>query len=306
MRADSGQSSPLRYRGRFAPSPTGPLHFGSLVAAVGSYLQARAREGEWLVRMEDVDTVRAVPGADRLILDTLLRFGMEWDQPVVYQSRRTRQYRAALDSLTDARWAYPCGCTRKEIGGPVYPGICRQGLAPGKSPRAMRVLTEGQSVGFDDAVRGQFIQDLESEVGDFVIHRADGLFAYQLAVVVDDADQGMTEVVRGCDLLDSTPRQIHLQRLLGVPTPTYVHLPVAVDGRGRKLSKQTRALPVDPRNPVPALHRALEFLGQRPPGDLRRAALTDLWDWAVLSWRLDGVPRQHAVRIGRYQPDSAE
>jgi len=295
--AHSDRPFTTRYRGRFAPSPTGPLHFGSLVAAVGSYLQARQAGGDWLVRMEDVDTTRSVPDADRAILDALIRFGMEWDAPVVYQTQRTRLYRAAMDSLTEEDWAYPCGCSRKEIGGPVYPGICRHGLPPGKAARSMRVRTEAQVVGFEDPLQGPFAQDLETEVGDFVIRRADGLFAYQLAVVVDDADQGVTEVVRGSDLLDSTPRQIHLQRLLGLPAPAHLHLPIAVDTTGCKLSKQTRALPVDPSHPVPMLHRALTFLGQAPPPELRRAALKELWEWAIRNWSLDKVPRRHAICV---------
>lgn len=247
--------------------------------------------------MEDVDTTRAVPDADRAILNALIRFGMEWDAPVVYQSRRTRLYRTAMDSLTEADWAYPCGCSRKEIGGPVYPGICRRGLPPGKAARSMRVRTEAQSVGFEDPLQGAFAQDLEAEVGDFVIRRADGLFAYQLAVVVDDADQGVTEVVRGTDLLDSTPRQIHLQRLLGVPAPAHLHLPIAVDATGCKLSKQTRALSVDPSHPVPTLHQALSFLGQAPPPELLRAPLKELWEWAIRNWCLDRVPRRHAICV---------
>ena len=288
--------SPATYRGRFAPSPTGPLHLGSLIAAVGSYLDARQRDGEWLVRMEDVDMPRTVPGADRDILDTLRRFGMEWDRPVVYQSRRTHLYRSALDSLTDDGWVYPCACSRKEIGGPVYPGTCRPGLAQGRSPRSMRVRTEGHCVGFEDAVQGAFSQALETDVGDFVVRRADGLFAYQLAVVVDDADQAITEVVRGSDLLDSTPRQIHLQRALGLPTPGFLHLPVAVDPSGSKLSKQSRALPVDADHPEPALHRALEFLGHPPPKELDRAPLRELWEWAIANWRRERVPRRLSIR----------
>ena len=285
------------YRGRFAPSPTGPLHLGSLIAAVGSYLDARGRDGEWLVRMEDVDTPRTVPGADRDILDVLRRFGMEWDQPVVYQSQRTRLYRTALDSLTDDGWAYPCACSRKEVGGPVYPGTCRPGLAPGRAPRAMRMRTEGHRIAFEDAVQGTFSQALETDVGDFVIRRADGLFAYQLAVVVDDADQAVTEIVRGSDLLDSTPRQIHLQRALGLATPEFVHLPIATDPGGSKLSKQTRAAPVDPEHPEPALRRALGFLGHPPPEEIAGAPLSELWEWAIGSWRRARIPRRLAIEV---------
>lgn len=301
----TGEPSVGPYRGRFAPSPTGPLHFGSLVAAVGSYLQARSRAGEWLVRMEDVDTPRTVPDADRDILETLASFGMEWDGPVLYQSRRSRRYGAALDGLSNARLAYPCGCSRRDIAGAVYPGFCRNGLAPGKSPRSIRVLTEGQRIAFEDRLQGPFTQDLDTGVGDFVIRRADGLFAYQLAVVVDDAEQGVTEVVRGSDLLDSTPRQILLQRLLGLPTPGYVHLPIAVDERGDKLSKQTRALPVDPRHPGPLLCQVLTFLGHQPPEELIHAPLPELWAWAIHVWRLEQVPRRHTLPALGPQPDDS-
>ncbi len=289
--------APAPYRGRFAPSPTGPLHFGSLIAAVGSYLDARHRGGECLVRMEDVDTPRTVPGADRDILHTLRRFGMEWDQPVVYQSQRARLYRSALDSLSDDDWVYPCACSRKEIGGPVYPGTCRPGLAPGRSPRSMRVRTQGHRIAFEDAVQGAFSQALETDVGDFVVRRADGLFAYQLAVVVDDADQAITAIVRGSDLLDSTPRQIHLQRALGLTTPDFVHLPIAVDSTGSKLSKQTAAQPVDAADPEPALRCALRFLGHPPPQELDMAPLPELWAWAIENWQRDRIPRRLAISV---------
>jgi glutamyl-Q tRNA(Asp) synthetase len=290
-------------RGRFAPSPTGALHFGSLVAAVGSFLEARSRGGEWLVRMEDLDTPRVVPGAADDILRTLEACGLHWDGELVYQSRRGEAYRAALVELEKTGVVYPCACTRKEIadssiagpGGPVYPGICRQGLAPGKSARALRVHTGGAVIGFVDRVQGPLCQSLETEVGDFVIRRADGLFAYQLAVVVDDAGQGVTEVVRGADLLDSTPRQIYLQGLLGLPRPSYLHLPVVVDHRGEKLSKQTLAQAVDVSRPVPVLVEVLTFLGQEPPQQLADAALEDFWQWAVAHWRPERIPRLRAL-----------
>ena len=294
---DAPEHARTPYRGRFAPSPTGHLHFGSLVAAVGSYLEARRRGGSWLVRMEDVDTPRTVPDCDRLILQALTRFGMEWDEPVVYQSQRIHLYRSALDSLTDEDWVYPCGCTRKEIGGSVYPGVCRRGLPPGKKPRAMRVRTEGQTISLEDPIQGNFAQALETEVGDFVVRRADGLFAYQLAVVVDDADQNVTEIVRGSDLLESTPRQLHLQQILGLPTPGHVHLPVAVDSAGNKLSKQTRALPVDPSDPEPALCRALDFLGHPPPEELVGAPVPELWEWAIAAWSISRVPRRRTIQV---------
>lgn len=287
------------YRGRFAPSPTGPLHFGSLVAAVGSFLDARTRGGEWLVRMEDVDTPRTVAGAADAILRALDACGFEWDGAVIYQSMRREAYAATLEALRGSGRVYACACSRREVAdsattgieGPVYPGTCRSGIPEGKSPRAQRVDTRGSDIAFDDLLQGRIAQQLERDIGDFVLHRADGLFAYQLAVVVDDAEQGITDVVRGADLLDSTPRQIYLQQLLGFATPRYAHLPVAVNAQGQKLSKQTLAAPLDERHPVPALVAALRFLGQEPPDGLATASVDELWQWAFETWRIDRVPR---------------
>lgn len=288
-----------KYRGRFAPSPTGPLHFGSLVAAVGSFLEARARGGEWLVRVEDLDPPRVAPGAADDILLTLEACGMEWDGSVAYQSARYDAYHCALHQLREKELVYPCACSRREIAdsavagreGQVYPGTCRGGIAREKSARALRLDTRGAVVTFDDALQGHATLDLEREAGDFVLYRADGVYAYQLAVVVDDAEQGVTDVVRGADLLCSTPRQIYLQQLLGLPQPRYAHLPVAVDATGEKLSKQTLAAPVDADNPLPALVAALSFLGQQPPRELARATIREFWDWALKNWKLERVPR---------------
>src|SRR3954471_12891151 len=239
------------YTGRFAPSPTGPLHMGSLIAALASWLDARAAGGRWLVRMEDLDRPRVLPGADDAILDALSRLGLQWDGEVVYQSKRHDLYRRALERL--GPHTYWCGCSRREIadsslglardGPPIYPGPCRTGAAG--APRVVRVRTSADTITFDDRLQGRQAQMLERDIGDFVLCRADGLFAYQLAVVVDDAEQGVTDVVRGADLLDSTPRQLWLQKLLGYPQPTYLHIPVAVNDQGQKLSKQTLAPPVD-------------------------------------------------------------
>jgi len=291
------------YRGRFAPSPTGPLHFGSLVAAVGSYLEARIHNGEWLVRIEDLDPPREMPGASEGILRTLEAYGFEWDGAVEYQSRRGAFYEAALEELRRAGLLYPCGCTRKEIAdsalagldGPVYPGTCRHGLAPGKAARAWRVRADTEDIGFEDAIQGSVYQNLQREVGDFVLKRADGYYAYQLAVVVDDADQGITHIVRGSDLLDSTSRQIHLQRLLGYPQPHYAHLPVAANAAGEKLSKQTRAAPLPTDKVVEKLWQALDFLGQQPDPELQDALLGDLWHWAHQHWHLAAIPRQRSI-----------
>jgi glutamyl-Q tRNA(Asp) synthetase len=286
-----------RYRGRFAPSPTGPLHFGSLVAAVASFLEARTRGGEWLVRMDDLDPPRVAAGAAEDILRTLAACGLEWDGPVVYQSTRSAAYHCALHRLRGMRLVYPCSCSRREIAdsalagaeGPVYPGTCRGGIAPDRCARALRLDTRGATVAFDDALQGARVSALEGEAGDFVLYRADGVYAYQLAAVVDDAEQGVTDIVRGADLLASTPRQIYIQKLLGLPQPRYAHLPVAVDARGEKLSKQTRARAVDAARPLPALVAALTFLGQSPPRGL--ATVGELWAWALGNWKLERVPR---------------
>jgi len=282
------------YRGRFAPSPTGPLHFGSLVAAVGSYLDAKHHHGTWLVRIEDLDTPRCVAGAATDLLHTLDTFGLHSDEPVLYQSQRTAAYEQALQQLKHDDVVYPCCCTRKEIAdsalhgieGLVYPGTCRTGIPAGREGRAWRVRTNlnPSSIEFDDALQGLITQDLEREIGDFVVKRADGLFAYQLAVAVDDAFQGITHIVRGADLLASTARQIHLQRLQGSITPTYLHLPVAVNNNGEKLSKQTLASPVDVAHPVGTLLRVLSFLRQSPPADLANGDLQTVLDWAIQNW----------------------
>lgn len=287
------------YRGRFAPSPSGPLHFGSLVAAAGSFLEAKTQQGEWLLRMEDVDAPRCSQEAAGEILRALEACGLAWDGEVIWQSRRTQAYAAALEKLKAAGRVFPCACTRRELadsaiapdGAAIYPGTCRLGLPSGRAARAWRIAVGEARVSFDDAIRGPMVSDLASDAGDFILLRADGLFAYQLAVVVDDAAAGITHVVRGADLLASTARQIFLQQCLGVPTPNYAHLPVAVNAAGEKLSKQTRAAPVDVSRPGAAVFAALEFLGQRPPAELAGAAVPELWNWARANWRLDCVPR---------------
>lgn len=286
------------YLGRFAPSPTGPLHIGSLVAAMASYLDAKVHHGQWLVRIEDVDGDRNVAGADQHILASLQRCGMLWDGDVTWQSRRTGLYQQALLQLGEL--VYPCGCSRKEIADSqlsltgrqaqalIYPGTCRHGLAPGKSARALR-LKVPQSPHcvphFDDRWAGHVSQDLTDDVGDFVIKRADGFWAYQLAVVVDDGAQGITDIVRGADLLDSTPRQLYLQQVLGLPRPSYLHVPVVTNELGEKLSKQTGAQAFDQGAAPQQLLRdamlpAARFLGM----DLRVDSIEAFWRAAVPAW----------------------
>ena len=287
--------------GRFAPSPTGPLHFGSLVAALGSYLDARAHGGQWLLRIEDVDEARTQAGAVDAILAVLEDCGFEWDGGIEFQSRRTARYRAALEHLSSAGHLYPCACSRSEIadaetagdGARIYPGTCRLGLAPGRAARTHRVRTNAAPIEFTDRLHGTLTQCVEREVGDFVLLRADGYFAYQLAVVVDDAEQGVTDVVRGTDLIDSTARQIHLQRLLGLPQPRYLHLPVATTAAGEKLSKQTGAAPAGPQ----AIAHALAFLGHAPPAQLRAAPARELLTWGVAHWNLARLPTARAIAL---------
>ena len=289
-----------RVTGRFAPSPTGPLHFGSLVAAVGSYCLARHAGGKWLLRMEDLDTPRVVEGAADEILVTLERLGLCWDDAIVWQSRRTEAYVAALEALRQRGLVFGCACSRREIQvsaphpgeeGPVYPGTCRSGLRPGRTPRALRVRVPEEQVCFHDGVFGPQGQFLAQAVGDFVLRRADGPFAYQLAVVVDDAASGVTQVVRGADLLGSTPRQIYLHACLGNPVPAYVHLPLVTDARGEKISKRHGAIRVDRGEPGGRLIcQALDFLGQQVPAELHGAAAAELLAWGVDSFDMSRVP----------------
>lgn len=287
-----------RYRGRFAPSPTGDLHFGSLVAAVGSYLDARHHGGEWLVRIEDVDEPRTVPGASDEILRTLEAFGLRSDAPVVYQSQRKPLYEEALARLKQANAVYPCGCSRKDVGdSPSYPGTCRNGLPPGKDPRAWRMRVPDRLLHFEDRVMGARQGNPAIDGGDFILLRADGFFAYQLAVVVDDAEQGITHVVRGADLLESTCRQIALQDALGLARPAYLHLPIALSGEGEKLSKQRRARPVDRDCASFELYRVLCFLGQSPPWALQHAPVDRIREWAIANWNVSSIPRVYGAPV---------
>ena len=285
----------MHYTGRFAPSPTGPLHAGSLVAALASYLDARAHRGRWLLRIEDIDETRTLPGAAQDIIDTLAVFGMHSDGDIVWQSRRKALYEAAFARL--GTWGYPCACSRKEIadsrvnlaadGAAIYPGTCRHGLAPGRQPRAWRLRVPERDdpaamIRFDDRWQGTVSENLADAVGDFVLRRADGFWAYQIAVVVDDADQQVTDVVRGADLLESTARQIYLQRLLGVRTPRYLHVPVVANERGEKLSKQTGATALDLGDPVRELMNAAARLGMTVTPDAH--SLQGFWEAAVPAW----------------------
>lgn len=280
------------YRGRFAPSPTGPLHLGSLVAALGSWLRARQRNGVWLIRMEDIDPPREVPGAAADILKTLSAFGLESDEPVIHQSKRADVYRAEFARISPK--VYQCWCSRADLDafGGIHPATCVAPPDPSRAP-PWRVRVSSEPIGFVDQTFGPQAQNLRDEVGDFVVLRTEGWFAYQLAVVVDDDAQQITEVVRGADLLDSTPRQIYLQHLLGYPTPAYLHLPIVLGEDGRKLSKQDRAWPVDRIDPLPALRAALDFLSIQTGG--RTSRIDELLRSAIDQFdasRLLAIPRE--------------
>ncbi len=292
---------PDPYVGRFAPSPTGPLHFGSLVAATASYLQARVKNGRWLLRIEDIDPPRSQQGATDSILRALEKYGFEWHAEVIFQSQSHAAHEAALQSLLDRDLAYPCGCSRSDLAGEprgalgvIYPGTCRDGCHAADT--AIRLQTSDAPISFLDGLQGLQTQRLESESGDFVIRRRDGLIAYHLAVVVSDALEGITEIVRGIDLMDSTPRQIWLQRLLGYPTPNYLHIPVITHPNGDKLSKLTGAKPIPPHDAVPALFAALVALRQEPPETLLHERLPIVWQWSVENWRIDVLQGISAIR----------
>ena len=286
------------YIGRFAPSPTGPLHFGSLVAALASYLDARFNKGLWLVRIEDLDPPREQSGATNLILDQLLSLGLEWDNDVLFQSTRLNAYQSALHKISQKSLTYRCDCTRASIKerGPIYDGYCRtRDIAP-KHSFAIRIKTSSRKIGFQDEIRGHFNQDIGKEVGDFIVLRKDKLFAYNLAVVVDDEYQKISHVVRGGDLISSTPRQIYLQQSLDFKTPRYAHIPVAVNDQDVKLSKQNFSPGIEMKNSSSLIFQALHFLGQKPPNTLSRASTQELLQWAVCNWDIHAVPKLANIR----------
>jgi glutamyl-Q tRNA(Asp) synthetase len=314
------------YIGRFAPSPTGPLHFGSLVAAVASYCDAKANHGKWLLRMEDLDKPREVAGAADTILRQLEGFGFEWDEPLICQSQRSDIYQEYFDQLKQNGFVYSCTCSRKEIAdsaiasgieGVIYLKTCfkkSQDLSTSENNASAGRMDTGlwrinvddaQIISFNDAIQGTISQHLARDVGDFVLQRKDGFFAYQLAVVVDDALQNITHIIRGADLLDSTPRQIYLQQLLGFNQPnftklSYAHVPVAVNAQNEKLSKQTLAKPITPEAAPVLVFEVLQFLGQQPPPEIKNATLAETWRWAIANWQLENVPKSRSAR----QPES--
>ncbi len=295
---------PTIYRGRFAPSPTGPLHKGSLVAAIASYLEARKHNGKWLIRMEDVDELRNVKNADSSILHSLEAFGFEWDEEVIYQTQRKQAYASALEALQQNKLIYPCTCSRKilraqaeqkkiQIGpfGKIYPGTCVNKTFSKLNPEdySIRLKVNDHVIEFNDALLGNHKQQLKNDLGDFIIRRRDGLFAYQLAVVIDDAYQNITHIIRGEDLLDSTTRQIYLQHCLNFTTPAYTHLPLIRCKRGDKLSKQTGAKSIGEKADIPLLVDCLKFLDQKPPDTLHYESLNNVWQWAKQHWELNKI-----------------
>ena len=287
------------YRGRFAPSPSGPLHLGSLYTAIASYLEAKQRQGEWLLRIEDLDPPREPVGTTDDILRTLEHYGFQWDGEVTYQSQRHEHYQNALNILTTQDLIYPCTCSRKHLQahsrqgtyGLIYPGYCRNQQPQKNQPYALRVKTTDSTVTFHDAIQGSHSQNIAKDVGDFILRRKDNLFAYQLAVVVDDEAQGITNIVRGSDLLTNTPRQRYLQSLLKYQPCHYMHLPILTHPHGHKLSKQTFALAIPKKQAAKYLTLCLSHLGQKPPNTLSNASVTRVWEWATESWRSEKVPR---------------
>ncbi|MGE9759364.1 tRNA glutamyl-Q(34) synthetase GluQRS [Pseudomonas sp. PDM20] len=290
-----------RYVGRFAPTPSGYLHFGSLVAAVASYLDARAVGGKWLVRMEDLDPPREMPGAQTAILETLERYGFEWDGPIERQSERGKAYAAQVEQWLRSGLAYACTCSRKQLEGShgIYPGTCRDAQHDWHGDVAIRIRVPELDYRFTDRLQGEFHQHLGREVGDFVIRRRDGLFAYQLAVVLDDAWQGITDIVRGADLLDNTPRQLYLQELLGIAAPRYLHVPLIIQPDGHKLGKSYRSPPLEADQAAPLLVRALKALGQKPPTELLQATPHEVLAWGIAHWDAEAIPHSLTLEDAR-------
>lgn len=280
------------YHGRFAPSPTGKLHFGSLVAAMASYADARFHQGRWSIRIDDIDLPRVIPGSEQAILNKLENLGFKWDGEVIHQSSRNLHYQSALELLEQKKVVFACGCSRKEVQSlshnGIYPGTCRSGLKNGKAARLKRFNTQGKIVSFSDLIQGRQRVELETTSGDFIVHRADGIFAYHLATVVDDYLAGITHVVRGVDLLSSTPNQILLQQCLDYPTPVYAHIPLIVDQKQQKLGKQTRAEEV--AHQLSTLLQAAELLGQKVDKKILSTSPSEFWQELIKNWRISNIP----------------
>ena len=284
------------YKGRFAPSPTGELHFGSLLAALSSYLDAKKQKGLWLVRIEDLDLTRVQANSAKHILKTLEDFGFEWDENVIYQSERNDLYECNLRYLKSENLIYACDCSRnklkQQLSFPVYPGTCRDKRSTPTTPYALRCKTPPLRISINDQIQGQYSVNLNHDCGDFIVKRRDNLFAYHLAVVSDDAEQGITDIVRGADLLTSTPQQAYLQQQLNLSQPVYSHIPIAMHKNGLKLSKSHQDLPIRLHNPVEIMNQALIFLNQNPPEELSKSSLNEFWQWAIENWKIEKIENQ--------------
>lgn len=287
------------YRGRFAPSPSGHLHYGSLIAATGSYLQAKSQSGKWLLRIDDIDPPREIKGATKHILKTLEEFGFEWDENIQYQSQNNKRYAEVVSDLLSKKLAYPCSCSRSSIiqqtkqnkGPIIYPGLCRNGPLKKSDNYTLRLCCINKTINFKDRIQGPLHFDMEKQAGDFILQRRDKIYSYHLATAIDDADQGITEVVRGKDLLNTTPNQILVQQTLQLNSPSYCHLPLVYNEAGKKLSKQNHALPIKPDDTVALLYKTLKFLGQLPPNNLITAKKNEVWLWAIKNWDINLVPK---------------
>lgn len=293
------------YLGRFAPTPSGHLHFGSLLAALASFLDARANNGQWLVRMEDLDRPRNKPGAADHILQTLVAHGLAWDGEVLVQTDQESRYQQQIENWLQAGLAYYCDCSRSDLiaHNGIYPGTCRERNLPASSQYAVRLRVSNEPINFTDRLQGPVSQCLESTVGDFVIRRRDGVIAYQLAVVMDDIQQEVTDIVRGADLLDSTPRQLWLYRLLDAAPPRYLHIPLIMKQRGQKLSKRLGSAPIEAGRAPASLVSALSALRQQPPVQLRSARVEEILAWAVEHWRPYSLPATREIIMDAHGPD---
>lgn len=285
----------VQYIGRFAPSPTGPLHFGSLIAAVASYLDAKYHRGKWLLRIDDIDEQRCDSAHSNTILHSLESFGLHWDDAVVYQQSQHHRYQQALDALTEDKLTYRCTCSRKSLPHGPYPGTCRNKQHAANRRSSIRILTPDEPISLNDGIQGEYSQQLQKDVGDFVICRSDQIFSYHLVSVVDDALSGVDQIVRGSDLLDSTPRQIYLQQLLKLPTPSYSHIPIAVNQDGNKLSKQTYAEAIDLQKCAQLLYQVLIFLNQEVVDTLTEGTPEEILDWGIEHWDKEQIPKVMAI-----------
>jgi glutamyl-Q tRNA(Asp) synthetase len=283
------------YRGRFAPTPSGALHFGSIVTALGSYLDAKSNKGKWFLRIDDIDQSRNKIDANKIILEQLEKLGLTWDGPIVYQSQNISLYETAIKKLEEFNYTFLCTCTRQELGNQIYPGTCRYKNNIQKKKYSIRIKTENIQISISDRLQNNYTQTMDSEVGDFIIKRSDDYFAYQLATIVDDNEQKITDIVRGFDLLDSTTKQVYLQSKLQYKTPRYLHLPIAVDSKGKKISKAGNEITPEKSAPEIILVNALKFLGHNPPDKIENSDINTILDWSIENWHVDSLPKKSKI-----------